>query len=226
MSKQPKANKILYVKLASLSDLARYVCNFDYTASSIISIRKQKGYVLVAFGEDLDGSMLAYYINTPESEGMICYTYPSSGEVSENAHFVKEPGSPPNQYMNILEVDGKNIKEAKKSKPIQMVQVKDYEELIIAVIKGGMAHNSLPHLYSFSKSGKTVFCAFDIIEELSDGPRTLYYSVTDGNLNASFARYKYIDNKVDFTTYMGEHSYMYAKIINLAEQFPFFKMPD
>ncbi len=226
MAKQPKPNRVLYVKLASLADLARYVCNFDYTASSIISIKKPSGYQLFSFGEQLDGAIIAYYINAPDSESMVCYSYPSSGDRSENAHFVNEIGSPPNHYMNILEIDGSNLKEAKKAKPMTMVRAKSPEELIIAVIRKGVAHESLPHIYSFKKSAKTVFCAFDVIDELSEGPRTLYYALSTANHEACFARYKYIENKVDFTAYMGEHSYMYAKIINLAESFPFFKMPD
>ena len=101
MEKSPKSNSILYVKLASLGDLARYVCNFDYTASNIISIKKTSGHAIFAFGEQLDGALLAYYVNVPGPEQTICYTYPSSSMQSEGTHFVNDIGSPPDHYMNI-----------------------------------------------------------------------------------------------------------------------------
>lgn len=226
MPKPPKTNSILYVKLASLDDLSRFACNFDYTSSNIVSVKGKNGYSLMVFGEQIEGTTLAYYLNMPDRESMICYTYPSSSSQSENSHFVKEIGTHPNHYMNILEMEGKNLKKAAKVKAISLVMVHSHEALITAVIKKGVSHESLAHIYSFSKNGKTVFCAFDIIDELSEGPRTLYYSISDRKPNAGFARYKYTENKVDFATYMGEHSYMYAKIINLAEPFPFFKMPN
>ena len=226
MAKQPKANSIVYVKLGSLDDLSRYVCNFDYTASSIISIKAKSGYTLMAFGEQVEGNTIAYNIDIKGNEKIISYTYPSSSSQSENSHFVNEIGALPNHYMNILEMDGKNLKKAAKIKPIPTVMVQDPYAFITAVIRRGVASDSLAHIYSFSKGGKTIYCAFDIIEELSEGPRTLYYSISNKKHGAGFARYKYTENKVDFATYMGEHSYMYAKIINLAEPFPFFKMPN
>lgn len=226
MPKQPKSNSILYVKLASLNDLARHACNYDYTASSIICLKKQQGYMLMTFGEQVDGATIAYYVNSPQSEKLISYTYPSSNGQGENTHFVKEMGTHPDHFMNIIGMDGRNMKEAKKLKPMLAVKVESPQELVMAVIKSGVEHGSLPHMYSFTKGKGTVICAFDIVEELAEGPKTLYYATMEKNPNACFARYKYTENKVDFTACMGEHSYMYAKIINLAEPFQFFKMPE
>jgi hypothetical protein len=224
--KDPKSGRIFYVKLASLNDICRYVENFDYTASNVVSMKEGNAYALMAFGEQLEGCTIAYYVNTTGRERIICYTYPSSNGQEENAHFVEEIGMHPNHYINILEMEAGSIKKAKKVKPIPSAKVHSTDDLIIAAIRRGVSHESLPQIYSFSHKGKTVICAFDIIEELSDGQKTIYYAVCEKKPNASFARYKYSDNKVDFAEYMGEHSYMYAKIINLAEPFPFFKMPE
>ncbi len=226
MPKPQKSNSILYVKLASLDDLCRYASNFDYTASNIISVKSSNSHSLIVFGEHLEGAVVAYYINTPSAERMICYTYPSSISQSENSHFVTEMGSPPNHFMNILDIDGKNLKKNTKAPKVPIVKVGSVDELVIAVIRKGIANECFAQMYSFNNGKNTVFCAFDILEELSEGPTTLYYAVSNKNQNAGFARYKYTENKVDFTGYMGEHSYMYAKIIKLAEPFPFFKMPD
>lgn len=226
MPKQPKSNSILYVKLASLNDLARHACNYDYTASSIICVKKPQGYMLMTFGEQIDGATIAYYVNVPQSEKLISYTYPSSNSQGENTHFVKEMGAHPDHFINIIGMDGRNMKEAKKPKPMLAVKVSSPEELVMAVIKRGVEHDSLPHIYSFTNGKSSIICAFDIVEELAEGPKTIYYAAMQKNQSAAFARYKYTENKVDFTTYMGEHSYMYAKIINLAEPFQFFKMPE
>ena len=214
---------MFYVKLASLNDLCRYVENFDYTASNIVCMKDGSSYRLMAFGEQLENVMLAYYVNTTSGERIISYTYPSSSGQEENSHFVEEIGTHPNHYVNIIEIDGASFKTAKRLKPVPLVKISTPESLITAVIRRGMSGELLPQIYSFQHSGKAMLCAFDLIEELSEGQRTLYWAEARSKPKANFARYKYSDNKVDFADHMGEHSYMYAKIINLAEPFPFFK---
>ena len=81
-------------------------------------------------------------------------------------------------------------------------------------------------LYAFSMKGKSFLCGFDMIDELCDDRKTFYYAAVKDKKRGGFAKYGYADNTFGFTDTVGEHSYIYIKIINLAEPFQFFKMPD
>ncbi len=217
----------MYIKLSSLNDLCRYASNFDYTNSCIMSIKYGNGYRLFSVGEDICGASIAYYINIGKPEHVISYTYPAFGE-PENPHFVESPDSQQNKYMSIINISSAEFCEAKTSKgkrPI-MVQLSSTLDLVNAAIRRGISSESISQIYAFEYRGRMILCCFDVLEEFQDDERTMYYAIAESRKASSFVRYKYADNKVDFTDYMGEHSYMYAKIINLAEPFPFFKMPN
>ena len=228
MKGRPKKRKILYIKLSSLDDLCRYACNFDYTNSTVMSIRSASAYRIFAIGEDLGEASIAYYINSASKESLISYTYPSSPSQRENSHFTDQMGGPQSHCMGIISIDNAGFKQAaaKGIKRITMMGLSSPHDLVSAIVKSASGGSTIPRMYAFNHGGRKALCAFDAIAELSGDDNILYYSFTEKNVPGSFARYKYTENKVDFTEHMGEHSYMYVKIINLAEPFPFFKMPD
>ena len=220
--------KVIFIKLASLDDLARYVCNYDYTSSAVISVKHGAGYRLFAAGEEVCKSTLAYYINTAGSERAISYTYPSSVAQRENSHFTSDIKPEQGSLIRIISISSAEMKEASvrdREAPL-LVMLASSSDLIGAVLLQAAGTETIPYMYSFAYKDKRILCAFDAIDGLSGDNKVLYYALLGRGESGSFARYKYSDNKIDFTEYMGEHSYMYAKIINLAEPFPFFKMPD
>ena len=227
-SKTPQFKKMLYIKLKSLDDLSRYACNYDYTHSAIISIKHSAGYRVLAIGEEIGKITLAYYINTVKMESAISYIYPSSSSQRENSHFTEGARQENSSYMRIINVSTVGFKEVtgkvKVDSPI--VRLSGTYDLVGASLLQAQGSNTIPYIYSFYYKGKEVLCAFDVIEGLSGDKKVLYYVLPERREMGNFVRYKYSENKIDFTDYMGEHSYMYAKIINLAEPFPFFKMPD
>ncbi|MCL5413046.1 MAG: hypothetical protein M1569_01430 [Candidatus Marsarchaeota archaeon] len=227
MKRKEMPKSIIYIKLKSLDDLCRYASNFDYTNSCIMSIKSGGGLRLFAIGESVCDSSIAYYVNIERQEHMISYTYPMPGE-SENSHFLESPSLQQHYYMGIINISSAGFREAKalKGKEPAIVRLEAPIDLIIAAIKRGVSSESIPQIYAFDCKGKLIMCCFDVIEELADDNHIMYYTVADSTGSSNFVRYKYNENKIDFTDYMGEHSYMYAKIINLAEPFPFFKMPN
>ncbi len=228
-SKPPQLKKIVYIKLSSLDDLSRYVCNYDYTNSTIASVKHGSGFRIFAIGEEIGKAILVYYVNTTKRESAISYTYPSSSSQKENSHFIEGERPEQGNYMRIINISSANLREAGSTKTrneVPIVELSGAYDLVSAALLKASGSDSIPYIYSFSSNGKKVICAFDVIEGLSDDNKILYYALLGKNEPGNFARYKYSENKIDFTEYMGEHSYMYAKIINLAEPFPFFKMPD
>lgn len=223
-----KSKNMLYIKLKSLDDLCRYVCNFDYTNSSLMLTKEGSQQRLFAVGETVGDSTIAYYVNVTKPEQVISYTYPSYDNQSENSHFLEAPAHQQSHYMNIINIRRSGFKQSKLNAPKDLItiELEDSSDLIKAIIKRGVSSESIPQIYAFEYGKKTIMCGFDVIEELSDDVKILYYAVSSSTKRENFARYKYSENKVDFTDFLGEHSYMYAKIINLAEPYPFFKMPN
>lgn len=227
MPRSPKGKEILYVKVASLGDLCRYCCNFDYTTDNVFLSRKNGRQRIIAFGETIGNTLIAYYTETNAETRMIRYTMPDSQSQKERAVFVKSAEEQPSHYLSLIEIDLGSIREARKLKKgdIATVRMADETSLINAVIKKSMRSEMLMHLYAFGHKGNLVLGAFELIDELTDDIKTFYYTLAKDRRVTSFARYDYINNKVDFTNTIGEHSYMYTKIISLAEPLPFFK-PD
>ncbi len=182
---------------------------------------------MMAFGENIGDTSIAYYINLSRHERMIEYTYPSAYGQFENAHFVDKPDHH-GHYINIMNIEHADFKEVDsvKRKDIIMILASTVEDIVAASVKKGVKNESLPALYGFDYKGREILCGFDMVDEISDLKSALYYCIVKDKPHGNFARYKYSDDKVDFTEHIGEHSYMYAKIINLAEPFPFFKMPE
>lgn len=178
-------------------------------------------------GETVGDAQLAYYINVQRRESAISYTYPSSGGQSENAHFI-DPGTPyPDRYMSVISMEAEFAEASRvPARGIETIRLASSTDLVIAAIRKSAATETLCSLYAFRQGGREILCGFDLIEELGDDPRKLYYAAAPGAAQARFARYRYVDNRADFADYVGEHSYMYAKIIPLAEPFKFFNMPD
>lgn len=225
-SRHRQASKVMYVRLRSLDDLARYVCNYDYTSSALLSAKHGKEYRIMAIGEKIGSIRLAYYVSSVKPETVISYTYPSSAYQKENSHFMEGSLQEQSSYMRIIRASSLSLRSSGRVKVSSTVMLSSASDLVTAVLLNGAGSDSIPYLYSFDYKGSKVLCAFDIIDGLSDDSSILYCAVAAKGQSGNFARYKYSENKIDFTDHMGEHSYMYAKIIHLAEPFPFFKMPD
>ncbi|MHB1830335.1 MAG: hypothetical protein ACYCO0_02990 [Candidatus Micrarchaeaceae archaeon] len=228
MKGKSKKRKMLYIKLSSLDDLCRYACNFDYTNATIMSIKAPSGYRIFAIGEELGETYISYYINAAKKESLISYSYPSSSSQRENSHFTEQVGGVQSHCMSVISIANAGFKQAAANgiRGTMLIGLSSPHDIVSAIVKSAAGGSTIPHMYSFDYGGRKALCAFDAIPELSGEDNILYYSFMEKNATGSFARYKYAENKVDFTDYMGEHSYMYVKIINLAEPFPFFKVPD
>ena len=81
-------------------------------------------------------------------------------------------------------------------------------------------------MYCFKdkKLGKAVLFGFDLIDALSNEKRYIYYTIVELSLVKNFAVYNYRENKTNFVDSVGEHSYLYLKVINLEEKPSFIKI--
>ncbi len=217
---------LLFAKAVSLNDICRYAYNFNFTSSCLFSLRRGKKSRVFALCETLGKKTLACYVDMEHGKDIDRLRYvPPSEDVAEVSE-VTGSGSKNDQYsINVIGIDtDKGIESSNAKGKISLVRLRSVEDLIVAAIKKAAGAETVPHVYAFLYKGERVMAALQLFDELEgdDGTSVMYYAYYKGE-DASFARYNYTENSVDFANVAGEHSYMYVKIINLAEKFPFFE---
>ncbi len=223
-SKKEAKGSIFYLRAESIEDIARRACRFDYTSDLLLLAKSPKGNELVSFGGRIKDTILAYYVSVRESGRTIRYA-PASGDAGEKAEFVRavEPDASNRYYINVMRADLSGFSRAKgiDSKAVEQIRVESALDLVSSVIKKTAKEEVLAHIYSFPFRGRKFLAAFDIVNSLSDDRPAFFFTALEGGTKG-FARYDYREDRLDFTDAVGEHAYMYAKVINLAEPFPFF----
>jgi hypothetical protein len=216
--KEKEESKLFYLRAASIEDLCRYACKFDFTSDTLLL----SGGRLLALAERVDETQIAYYAPTKESGSVLLYEQASYG-TKEKAEFTTRTDMPNKQYISVMRVDlsGFATTTTIDSKSVQPVKVEEPVDLIGAVIRNASHDERLAHVYSFSAGAKRALGAFDVIDGLSNSRIAFFYAYVDPSKHGNFARYDYRNNVLDFVDIMEGHAYMYAKVINLAEPFPF-----
>ncbi|MDE1822983.1 MAG: hypothetical protein KGH69_01205 [Candidatus Micrarchaeota archaeon] len=227
-SKTPHGKSMLYVKAASMMDLCRYCCGYDFNTDMLLRTKEGKETRIMALGEQIGDVTLGYYVESEGKGSIISYKFPEYGKGPESMEFVNSIEQQPGNYISVIDLDLKGMKKAKEasSKDIMLMRMEKPESMINAAIRKGLRGEALPYLYSFAVKGYTVLCGFDLIDGLNDEKRMLYYTVMGKKKDEGFLRWSYTANRFDFVDVIGEYSYIYVKIINLAGPFSFFKMPD
>ncbi|MGC8662689.1 MAG: hypothetical protein ACP5RT_02800 [Candidatus Micrarchaeia archaeon] len=221
MSKKVKVDKkLLWIKTKKDLDVIRGACDFGTNQKELLAVKKNSKGVLCLLGEDFEDISIVYYA-TNSCEGMeIEYMANGEGEkIDCTKSQIRQPGI---NYINILPIKMLPFGEAKKIDAIT-INVEDKDSLIKSIIKKGVENEEIEKIYIFEKGGKIFAGAFSVLEELMNSKKIFYYTELANYNESAFIRYNYQDNTTEFTNEFGEHSYLYIKIINLAEPFPFFK---
>ena len=221
MTKKQEKKKLLYVRASSIEDIARLVCDFESTPKNAFLSKIGGKEALLAFGENIGSATIAYYVELKEkAKEMLRY----SAEEGK-AEFVDGAENAPNTCnINVIGIDLSDMAQWKEDPgEVSLARIASVKDLIKIVITKSVTNESIEGMYSFPYNGKTIFCAFDTVEQLADDKKILYYTIAEENAQRSFARYDYSKNAVDFSESIGEHTFLYVKIINLSQPFPFFK---
>jgi hypothetical protein len=221
--KGPAKAGFVYVRAASIEDLCRYVSRFDFTSDNLFASELEGKKVVMAIGEAFENKVICYYVPYEKKMELLEYRVPQVHGEHESAVAVEKMERQPSHYVNVVDIGLKDIIKKKFGKEeVTLLRAAGSEDIVRSLVKRSMRDEYIAHIYAFAHRGFRVIGAFDIVEELQNGRKAFYYSVSTNNVEAAFARYSYSDNSVDFSKTFGEHNYMYVKIINLAEPFPFF----
>ncbi len=221
--KKNEGSVFMPVQLHSLEDIARLAYNFNFTSNSVFAGTSGTHTVLYAFGEKLDGVVLTYTFTAEHLTKFLLYRPPENSD-DEKARFSDstEEGW---QVVNILSMNIGKLgisKTAGKAK-FKYVEMGSFEDLVkLAINSSSGEDNTLAQLYCFESNTGCVAYGLDLIDRLHDGECIVYYTNLKEHNKKGFALYDYKTGRVAFTGNVGEHSYMYLKIINLAEKPAFF----
>ncbi len=221
-SKKKNNNSLILLRLSSLADMARYAYNFNFTFDSVFLEKIGKREVICAFGEKIDGKTLLYTLDTDKPAKFIRYKPPENDD-REEASLVQEyfQGT---QTINITSMQMESLGVVKNTEKLKFkaLELPYVEDLIKLGIKSSSAEeDGLACLYCFSEGDEGIVYGIDLVEKLRSDDTVIYYAKIKNGKHFSFARYDYKNGKAEFAEAVGEHSYMYLKIINLAEK-PFF----
>ena len=215
--KEKENNLLVPIKLDSLDDMARLSYNFNFTSDSIFASRSGNGAVIYSIGEKLDGLLLVYSLDIRDPMRFLLYKAPenSEPEKAKLSQTIDEGWQP----INILSMRIESLGFAKASvkKRFKFMELGSFEDLVkLAIHSSSDDENTLACLYCFADGRNSTVYGIDLIDRLHDGNCTVYYAVTETGMKKGFAIYDYKSGKAAFTDRVGEHSYMYLKIINLA----------
>ncbi|MGA3020774.1 MAG: hypothetical protein ABSD68_02390 [Candidatus Micrarchaeales archaeon] len=225
--KEKGESKILYLNAESVEDLCRYVCRFDFASSTLILSESSKENRLIAIGERIGETQIAYYADVKGSGSTMVYE-PAIEKGKDKVQFTEKTEMPNKYYINVIRLNLGTFATTKNvdKKKVQLIRVKNQIDLIAAAIRRSAKDEAMANIYSFISGKKQILAAFDVLESLSIEKPILYYAFAEAKIAGNFARYDYRNSVLDFTNTISEHAYLYAKIINLAEAFPFFKQAN
>jgi len=222
-NKEDEGKKITYVKVESLMDLARLAFGNDFTSRNLFCYQKGNRYRIVMIVEHIANSIIAYYADSDRKCKGILYESNDAGERAEISN--ADPGMEKG-FIDVFEMDIGHLKEGSvDKKSIRLIKTEG-DSLAKMAIKAAVHDDFIKHLYLFAYKGKQIIGGFDLVEELNDDIGNFYYAVLPKNEKGNFVAYDYKTGKIEFTENVRGYSYMYLKIINLAEPFPFFNVPD
>ncbi|MFI5412686.1 MAG: hypothetical protein ACHQX1_02245 [Candidatus Micrarchaeales archaeon] len=214
-----------FVKLKSLADLARNISTFGDGVRPLFSFKEKGSYRIFTYGIKIGDTRLILFFDSKAGGNFVVYQPGTAAgkeiaDVKEN--MVMQTQNRDLQNIPIIELVKSPFHEDKKAKTkIMNVGIKDYQSIIKGVIARSLENGGIGKVYAFKNKSGTYIGAFNLIEE--EDTKVFCYAKVDFAKDYSFFRYNYTTDNVEQTDTFGEHSYLYVRVINLAEPFLFFK---
>ena len=225
--KKDRETTIEYVRLSGIADLARSCTAFGDGARAVFTIKSSGQYRMCCPGPKLDGTRIMFYVDSKKSGNFLAYR--PKNAMDEQILELRDTVLPESMkrdtiVMPIIELMTNPFREGKEKKQketVKLVQTKTPEALIKGAILKTLEEDHIGKVYSFTYKSKRYIGTFSLMEE--EDMRIFCYAQTDSK-GMDFFRYNYNTDTVEPTDTFGDHSFMYVRIINLAEPFSFFKV--
>ncbi len=222
-SKREGTLSLFFIKVRSISDLARSTYSPDGPNTPLFLIEKGGKKILFSIGESISGTKLAYFFET-EKKGKMCIYSNQDQSNKENIEILERYPAHLNYksyVIPILELDAANIKErTPEKKDIVKILAKDYKPMVMELIDTSASSGNITNIYMFMHKGRRYLGSFDIID--SDDAKVFIYAPIDSEKDFKFLRYDQSVNDIKTTdTYSEDIS---LSVINI--EVPEFMMPE
>jgi hypothetical protein len=214
-----------YIRLNSLLDLARHVCDFTNAVRPINAIDEDGKHRLFSIGERIGDIRILYYYDS-DKMGQFCFYNPGEDaeerlELKSGADF--EASDLKLYKIPLIELMKNPYPMKKKAKfEVMQVRVKDFRSLVKALLSKSTEDDSgTPEVYGFFDKGVHYIGSYDLFYE--HGAEFFAYAKVDQKETFCSISYDYTNGLVETSRSFSGKSHMYVRVINLAEPFPFFK---
>lgn len=223
-TKSKKGIDAYFLELKSPLDLARYVCDFGTFIEPLNAVRSSKDhYIIFSKGEKMGKMGSIYYTESKHIGKIGIYRH---GDLTEDFYMIDNIKLFENfKYYRIpiIEIEKLPFKSSKtKADGITSIEIKDFDSMVKEAISIAVKNETIAKLYSFMDGSRHILGTFDIMNG-DDENKIFWYSTIDEEKEFNFLRYDYNSDVVEQVNVSDENpSYIYVKVINLAEKFPFF----
>ena len=217
--KEKKENRATFVKTATLNDLVR---NMAGGRSYAMALKAGSNYRILCEGEHLGDCSIVYYFESGKIPRYLIYSADEDGnEKVEMANDVtKRTDHYKSQRIPIMEISKDPYPPLDKDdlKKISVIGAKDMDALVRAMVSD-MGEDEQPKLYSFMAGKERIIGSFALTKH-----DTFVYARSPQKGIFSSISYDSVSDTIEFTNSFAGTSKLHIRIINLAEQPPFFKV--
>jgi hypothetical protein len=210
------------VQLKRLDDLALNATSFD-SIRPIYAFRDGDHYVLYTQSLKIgDPQMILYYKEKRIGKYIVFrpHTATEKGACGfTDTSMIRTP-QPNTHIFPIIEFEKAPYETRLGKLKINQVKIIDFEKLLKGVMMQHM-EGGVGKIFAFKYKGDMYISSFHIIDD--EEIKTFSYAKLKLDKDYAFFRYSYAEDRIEPTDIFGESSYLYVRIIYLAEAFPFFK---
>jgi hypothetical protein len=213
----------LFVEFGSFADMVRNAWGGSSGANPVYAVNRKDGFRFFAIGMKMEsGGRIIMYCDSDKCDNFIVYRIGMSQEEKIEFRPVLQMESSVGTYiMPVIMLKQNPFVEMKKKPEMRCIAAKDGTEVVKAVM-GKSISGGIGKVYSFKYNGKRYIGSFNVLIGVDDIDIFSYAEAPTDKL-FSFFRYNYTDGNMETTDTFGEHGFLYVKVVNLKEPFPFFK---
>lgn len=224
----PESDKILmppcFIEVESIKDFTRLACAFERVALPAFRFKMNDEDILAIQFDIFRNMPILYYIKIKDKGNFIGYNYNEGKEIIElsistdNKTGIYAPIIVVNNAPEIFN-QGFFSNEIKQKKYLVM-KVEDIASLCkVALYKILYEETPLP-IFMFPNNDKWILGSFTRMDEIDDAA-IFFYVELDNKPEHNFVKYSSLSpEKTGITNDIGDHGYLYGKIIKLSEKHP------
>ena len=221
-SKSKNEIKVRYFELNSEIDMARYACTFGLSHRPVYAIKRGGKYMLLAEGETISNTKSFYCTYTDRISRFLVYYVSENEENMKMQDIPREDEHYKSYRVPIIELENIPLVERTiKKEAVVLIKAKSLEYLVKDIISNSAEVESVLNSYCFEYKGTMYAGAFNLIPD--EKLTTFMYSRCEAKGRFSFFKYSYTNDSIEMVDHISGNSFIFVKVINLKNPFPFFR---